>query len=72
MHPIVKEKYPATGGVKRGFQVQLQGHLLLALEEYARENNISNSSAFKDLLEFRLFQLGKLPSWWYTRGDTLR
>jgi hypothetical protein len=68
---IVKEKYTATG-TKRIFQVQLQGHLLFALEEYARENNISNTDAFRDLLEFRLFQLGKLPDWWYERGVLLR
>jgi hypothetical protein len=65
----VKEKQQDT---KRNFQVQLQGHLLFALEEYARENNLRNSEAFRDLLEFRLFQLGKLPEWWYTRGGTLR
>ena len=65
----VKEKYV---GSKRTFQVTLQGHVLFALEEYAKENNLRNPAAFKDLLEFRLFQLGKLPDWWYSRGDTLR
>ena len=72
IHPKVKEQYIPDTLTKRNFQVQLQGHLLFALEEYARENNIPNTTAFRDLLEFRLFQLGKLPSWWYERGELLR
>ncbi len=72
IHPEVKERYIPDTPTKRTFQVQLQGHVLWALEEYAKENNLSNPNAFRDLLEFRLFQLGKLPSWWYERGALLR
>lgn len=72
IHPKVKENYVVNQPTKRSFQVQLQGHLLMALEDYARENKVSNADAFRDLLEFRLFQLGKLPSWWYERGTLLR
>ncbi len=70
-HAIVKEKYLGSSA-KRSYSVRLQGHVLWALEEYAKENNLSNPNAFRDLLEFRLFQLGKLPSWWYERGEILR
>lgn len=46
--------------------------MLWALQDYAKENNVSETVAFRDLLEFRLFQLGKLPDWWYERGALLR
>jgi len=69
IRPIVKEKRSATG---RKFEIKLKDHVLWALEEYAKENKLSNSQAFSDLLEFRLFQLGKLPEWWYERGKLLR
>lgn len=65
--PEVKETILAGG--KRKFTLTLEGDLLWALQDYAKANNVSNANALKDLLEFRLYQLSYLPSWWFRRGS---
>lgn len=73
---IVKLQKTATGprnaNARKVISITLKDHILYAVREYAQENSCSEANAIKDLLEFRLFQLGKLPSWWYERGSILR
>lgn len=60
----------ATGA--KVYSVTVKDHLMFAIQSYAKKNGCSETQAFRDLLEFRLFQLGELPSWWYERGELLR
>lgn len=47
--------------------MQLQGQFLSALESYAKKRGITPNAAFRELLEFRLVEVGELPDWWFNR-----
>jgi hypothetical protein len=64
---IVKSKISGDTPRKRKFEVQLQGQFLSALESYARKRRISENAAFREMLEFRLVEVGELPDWWLER-----
>jgi hypothetical protein len=64
---IVKSNITADIPRKRNFQVQLQGQFLSALEGYAKKRGITPNAAFRELLEFRLVEVGELPDWWFNR-----
>jgi hypothetical protein len=70
IHPQVKETFLTP--LKRQYTFRLQGQMLLALEDYARENNLTVPAALRDLVEFRLVQTGHLPDWWLSRGKLRR
>ena len=58
-----------TGGtpLKRQFSIQLQGEVLLAMEQRARKLGLSANQYFRYVLEMDLVKEGELPDWWYTR-----
>ena len=64
--PKVKELTRVTHDKKR-YQIQLQGLMLYALQDFAKKNNITETQAIADILSFRLVKDGWLPNWWYTR-----
>lgn len=64
--PKVKELTGVTP-TKKKYQIELQGLMLFALQDYAKKKKITESQAIRDILEFRLVKDGWLPNWWYTR-----
>lgn len=69
-HFIIKVK-ELTGVTlqKKKYQIELQGVMLFAIQDYARKNNITEGQAIRDILEYRLVKDGWLPNWWYTRRN---
>lgn len=62
----VKEVIPYKS-LERRYTAVLKDRVLLGLLDYCRDNKVQPGTAIKELVEFRLVQLGKLPDWWYSR-----
>jgi len=65
---IVKDKgrYTKVPGLEK-IEVQLQGRVLMAVEEAAKLKHLTVPQWIKESLENQLIREGCLPSWWHER-----
>lgn len=57
---------------KKQVKFQLQGLLLIAVEQMARDRRVSVEDCLKDIIEHRLVKDGYLPEWWFTRDRHMK
>jgi len=65
---VVKDKgrYTKVPGLEK-FEVQLQGRVLMAVQDSAKIKHLTIEQWIKETMENQLIRDGSLPSWWHER-----